>query len=97
MIRIMIGLVASKLIPIGEGIIERVNNSNMIDEANVIGEANTKVTESEREFLIPRARLSFVKLRQLFSTALILHFLDPKYHIWINIDPCNYIISEVLN
>lgn len=33
------------------------------------------------EFIIPEAKLAFVKLRQTFGILPILYIFDPKYHI----------------
>ena len=43
------------------------------------------------------ARLVFTKLRQAFLKALIFHYFNSKYHIWIEIDVSGYIIDEVLS
>lgn len=48
-------------------------------------------------FFSLRARLAFTKLRQAFIKAHILDSFDPEYHIWVETDVSDYIISEVLS
>lgn len=69
----------------------------MIDEVNIVGKANIRSSESGTRFFIPRARLSFAKLRQTFIKALILYHFDAKCHIWIEINISGYIINRVLS
>ena len=49
------------------------------------------------DFLTPRAKLAFTKLRQAFVKALIPHHFDPERHIWIKTDVSGYVIGEVLS
>ena len=49
------------------------------------------------DFLISRAKLVFIKLRQAFFKASILHHFDPKRHIQIKTDALGYAIGGVLN
>ena len=49
------------------------------------------------DFLTPRAKLAFVKLRQTFIKAPILHHLDLGRHIWIETDASEYAIGRVLS
>lgn len=48
-------------------------------------------------FLISRTRLAFIKLRQAFIEAPILHHFDLECHIWIETDISSYAISKVLS
>ena len=41
--------------------------------------------------------MAFTKLRQAFIKAPILHHLDSKCHIWVEIDVLDYAISGVFN
>ena len=49
------------------------------------------------DFLTPRAKLAFTKLRQAFVKALILYHFDPKCHIRIETYILNYAIGGVLS
>ena len=51
----------------------------------------------ESDFLIPRARLAFTKLRQAFVKAPILHYFDLKWHIRVETGVSNHIIGGVLS
>ena len=48
------------------------------------------------DFLTPKAKLAFTKLRQVFVKALILHYFDSKRHIQIETDVLGYVIGGVL-
>ena len=48
-------------------------------------------------FLTPKAKLAFTKLRQAFVKAPILHHFNPECHIQIEIDESGYAIGEVLS
>ena len=58
---------------------------------NEIGKKSRKMFKSknlfkskktiESDFLIPKARLTFAKLRQVFVKALIFNYFDLEYHI----------------
>ena len=50
-----------------------------------------------RPFLTPEARLAFIRLRQAFTEALILHHFDPERHIGIETDASGYAIGGVLS
>ena len=61
-----------------------------------------KLTKSKKavrssDFLTPRAKLAFTKLRQVFLKAPILHYFDLKLHIRIEIDVSSYAIGEVFS
>lgn len=78
---------ASKLIPMSEGNIKGVGDSNMVDEVNrvnktgIVNKANTESSKSRMGFFIPGARLIFAKLRQSFITTPILHHYYPECHV----------------
>ena len=48
-------------------------------------------------FFIPEARLTFIRLRQAFPEAPILHYFDSESHIWIETDVSGYVIRSVLS
>ena len=49
------------------------------------------------DFLTPKTRLAFTKLRQPFVKALILHHFNPEYYIWVDTNELGYTISEVIS
>ena len=49
------------------------------------------------DFLIPKAKLTFTKLRQAFFKALILYHFDPEYYIRIETDVSGYAIDETFS
>ena len=51
----------------------------------------------ESEFLTPRAKLAFTKLRQAFVKAPILYHFDPEGHIRIETDASDYAIGGVFS
>ena len=51
----------------------------------------------ESDFFTSGARLAFIKLRQAFVNAPILHHFDPERHIRVKIDVLGYAISGVLS
>ena len=48
-------------------------------------------------FLTFEAKLAFLRLRQAFTEALILHHFDPERHIQIKTDVSSYAIGGILN
>lgn len=52
---------------------------NGIGDDKMIVEVNGK--RSKTRFFSPRTKLAFAEFRQIYSTALILHFLDLEYLI----------------
>ena len=52
---------------------------------------------SKSDFLTPGAKLVFIKLKQAFVKAPILHHFNPKRHIWIETDAFGYAISGVIS
>ena len=49
------------------------------------------------DFLTPKARLVFTKLRQAFVKAPILYYFDLERHIQIETDASGYVIDEVFS
>ena len=49
------------------------------------------------DFLIPRAKLAFIKLRQVFLKALIPYHFDLECHIRIETDASGYVIGRILS
>lgn len=82
MLKITSGPIVSKSISISKSsAIKRVSSSYVVDEVNIIGKANIRFLQFEIGFLISKVRLAFVKLKQAFIKAPILHNFDSKYHI----------------
>ena len=48
-------------------------------------------------FLTLKVRLAFIKLKQAFIKALILHYFDLEHHIRIEIDVSGYVIGRIFN
>ena len=48
------------------------------------------------DFLTPRAKLAFIKLRQAFFKAPIFHYFDPEHYIRIETNASGYAINVVL-
>ena len=81
-----------------------VGNDEIEDEV----EKNQKMSKSKKlskskktvrsfNFLIPRAKLIFTKLRQAFVKALILYYFNLKHHIQIEINVSGYAINRVFS
>ena len=49
------------------------------------------------DFLIPKTRLAFTKLRGVFVKALILYHFDPKHYIQVETSILSYAIGEVFS
>ena len=49
------------------------------------------------DFFNPRARLAFIKLRQIFVRALIFHHLDLERHILVETDVLGYAVDGILD
>lgn len=87
MLRTINNLTTSEILSNGEDSIQGVGSDNVIsggnvdDKVNVVGKANTGSSISGTGFLTPGARLAYAKLRQTFSTALILHYFDVECYI----------------
>ena len=60
-----------------------------------------KLSQSKKilgsDFFTPRARLAFIKLRQAFVKAPILHHFDLERHIRVETDVSGYVIGEILS
>ena len=54
---------------------------------------NFKNIKTGPGFLIPRAKLTFTMLRQVFVETLILYHFDLEYNIWIEINTSGYAIG----
>lgn len=52
---------------------------------------------SRSGFFILRARLTFIKLRQAFTKAPILHYFNLEYYNWVEADASGYAIGGVLS
>lgn len=76
-------------------------NNDEIGMANQIkmdkSENMIQPEKPEMRFLIPGTKLVFVKLKQAFIKASILHNYDPKYFIQIETDVSCYFIGKVLS
>ena len=59
--------------------------------------SKSKKTVRSSDFLIPRAKLAFTKLRKAFFKVLILYHFNPECHIQIETDVSGYAIGGVLN
>lgn len=77
----MSNLIASISISTGENNIEKVGGSNLVDEASVIGRANTGSSKFGMGFFTSETRLTFSKLRKSFIISPILYYFDLKRHI----------------
>lgn len=91
------GLVASTSISTGKSSIKGVGGSTILYGVDVVDKINLRLLEFGTGFFIPRARLTFAKLRQAFHIALILHYFNPDCHIRIEIDVSNYAIGGMFS
>ena len=57
---------------------------------------NTKAN-SKTDFLISKAKETFIYLQKVFTKAPIFRHFDSKHHIWIETNAPKYAIDEVLN
>ena len=74
---------------------------------NEIGKKVQKMSKSKKlskskkmvgsNFLTPRTKLTFIKLRQVFVKALILHHFDPECYIRVETDISGYVIGGVFS
>ena len=67
------------------------------DEIGTKVQKLSKSKKTESGFLISKARKTFMKLRQVFIKALILHHFDPERHIRVKTDVSGYAIGGVLS
>lgn len=63
----------------------------MFVKADIVGK------ESRTRFFISKAKLVFAKLRQAFSSVVILHDFDIEYYIWIETSVLSYAIYRVFS
>ena len=68
----------------------------MVNSKNHDSFRNFRNIEAKPDFLIFKAKLAFIKLRQEFIEAPILYF-NLECHIWIETDISGYAISRILN
>lgn len=69
------------------------NSINAISSDKLIVETNGK--DRRTEYITLGAKLSFIKLKQAFITAPILHHFDPKCHVRIETDMSDYAIDGI--
>lgn len=55
------------------------------------------IHSSKMSFLTPKAKKTFIYLQKTITQILILCYLDPKCHIYIETDALRYAISKVLS
>lgn len=48
-------------------------------------------------YFIPKARLAFTKLKQIFTKASILYYFEANYYIYIKIDISGYAIKKIFD
>lgn len=53
-----------------------LTNKYDINKFGIVDKANLKTFKSRTKFIIPKTRLVFAKLRQVFSTTLILYYFS---------------------
>lgn len=87
MLRATSDFVANKLI--------FVNRINEVGHGKVIGEYNN--TKFGTEFPIPRAKVAFAGLKQTFSIAPVLHYLELKCHILIEMNASDQVIDRIFS
>lgn len=56
-----------------------------------------KANSSETDFLIFKAKKTFIHLWKLFTKLSILYHFDPKSYIWIETDASGFVIYKVLS
>lgn len=73
-----------------------MDNINDVSDDKIIVEINIISKEFRIGFPIRGPRLAFTKLSQTWMTALILHYFDQEYQIWIETDALSYKICGIL-
>ena len=73
---------------VGKKVQKTTKSKNLSKSKKAVGPSN---------FLTPRAKLAFTKLRQAIVKALILYHFDPECHIRVGTDVLGYAISGVLS
>ena len=83
----------------GSGIDDAEFDSSEVGDDEVVKKSQnlSKSKKMESGFLTSGARKALTELRQMFIKALILHYLNPKRHIWVETDTSGYAISGVLS
>ena len=66
-------------------------------EDKIVKRSPSKNSNRATGYLIPKARLAFIKLRKAFTKAPILQYFDPKCYIRIKTDMLNYAIGGVMS
>ena len=79
---------------IGKKVQETFKSKNLFKSQNL---SKSKKTIGFSDFLIPGAKLAFIKLRQAFFKAPILYHFDLECHIRIEKDVSGYAIGGVLS
>ena len=68
---------------------------------NKVGKKVQKSPKSKKtvgsDFLTPGVKVAFAELKQAFVITLILQYLDPKCHIWIETDKSGHAIDKVFS
>ncbi len=76
---------------------KKSKNSAKVKTLKFVKATSPGTAPEARPFLIPKAGLAFIRLRQAFTEALILHHFDPERHIRIETDASGYAIGGVLS
>ena len=71
-------------------------SKNLVQPENQDLSLNSK-KRTGLEFFIPRARLTFIKLRQVFIKALIVYYFNLECHRRIKINASRYAIARILS
>ena len=58
---------------------------------------NLRNIKARPDFFIFKARIAFIKLKQIFLKALILHYFNTKCHIQIETNVSRYAIRKILS
>ena len=58
---------------------------------------NSRNIKAGSGFLTPKAKLAFIKLRQMFVKTLIFHYFNSECHIRIETNASRYTIGRILN
>ena len=66
-------------------------------EDETVKRSSSKNLNGATDYLTPKARLAFTKLRKEFTKAPIFQHFDPEWHIWMEINASGYAIGGVLS
>lgn len=70
----------------------------MIKTISFLANVKTPIKASKNaNFLTPKAKLTFLQLREVFIKAFIIYYFDLKCYIWIKIDTFDYSIDGILS